>query len=313
MTLSSPNMDQLPFPPVPVSFLSTLSLLSPSRCPPCVQRCVQCCSVTLLSSFSLLHVHLVRSAAPVSFLSSLALLSTSLPTPCAALLLFLSCLPSFFFPHHCPPRVQRCSCFFPVFPRSSFHITAHPVCSAAPVSFLSSLALLSTSLPTPCAVLLLFLFFPHHCPPRVQCCSCFFPVFPRSSFHITAHPVCSAAPVSFLSSLALLSTSLPTPCAALLLFLSCLPSLFFPHHCPPRVQCCSEWRAGVEDSLISISLSVSFRRRSTPSQSFQFSLCLLTCSTACSVVPSDDACHLPQRGLSLPISLPSPPRSVFTR
>ena len=243
MTLSPPSMDQLPFPPVPVSFLSSLSLLSPSRCSPGVRCCVQCCSVTFLSSFSLLHVHLVYSAVCsavllLSCLSSRFFMSTS----CAVLFCYS---PVFLLSSSCPPRVQRCSCFFPVFPRSSFHITAHPVCSAAPVSFLSSLALLSTSLPTPCAALLLFLsclpslFFPHHCPPRVQRCSCFFPVFPRSSFHITAHPVCSAAPVSFLSSLALLSTSLPTPCAALLLFLSCLPSLFFPHHCPPRVQRCS--------------------------------------------------------------------------
>ena len=166
MTLSPPSMDQLPFPSVPVTFLSSLSLLSPSRCSPRVRCCVQCCSVTFLSSFSLLHVHLVCSA-----------------------VLLLSCLPSLFF--------------------------------------------MSTSCAV-CSVTLLSLF---------------------SLLHV--HLVCSAAPVSFLSSIALLSTS----------------------RCPPRVQCCIEWQAGVEDSRISISLSFSFRRRSTPSPSFQFSLCLLACST----------------------------------
>ena len=72
-------------------------VLLASSCPPRVQ----CCSVTLLSSLSLLHVHLVYSAVCsavplLSCLSSLFFMSTS----CAALLLFLSCLPSLFFPHH---------------------------------------------------------------------------------------------------------------------------------------------------------------------------------------------------------------------
>ena len=265
-------MNQLPFSPVPVSFLSSLSLLSPSRCSPRVRCCVQCCSVTFLSSFSLLHVHLVYSAVCsavllLSCLSSRFFMSTS----CAVLFCYS---PVFLLSSSCSPRAQRCSCFFPVFPRSSFHITAHPVCSAAPVSFLSSLALLSTSLPTPCAVLLLSLsclpslFFPHHCPPRVQRCSCFFPVFPRSSFHITAHPVCSAAPSG---EQVLKIASSPSACR-------------FPSGAAPLL----------------------------PSPSSSLCACLRV-PPACSVVPSDDACHLPQRGLSLPISLPSRPRSIFTR
>ena len=85
MTLSSPNMDQLPFPPVPVS--CPPPLFYPHRV---VHRvCSAVCSAVLL----------------LSCLPSLFFMFTS----CAALLLFLSCLPSLFFPHHCPPRVQCCS------------------------------------------------------------------------------------------------------------------------------------------------------------------------------------------------------------
>ena len=204
MTLSPPSMDQLPFPPVPVSFLSSLSLLSPSRCSPRVRCCVQSCSVTFLSSFSLLHVHLVYSAV------------------CSAVLL-LSCLSSRFF------MSTSCAvlfCYSPVF-------------------------LLSSS-----------------CSPRAQRCSCFFPVFPRSSFHITAHPVCSAAPSG---EQVLKIASSPSACR-------------FPSGAAPLL----------------------------PSPSSSLCACLRV-PPACSVVPSDDACHLPQRGLSLPISLPSRPRSIFTR
>ena len=180
-----------------------VSLLS-SSCPPRVQ----CSSVTLLSSFSLLHVHLVCSAAPLSFLSLFSLLHVHLV--CSAVPL-LSCLSSLFFmstscaalfccfpvsllSSSCPPRVQRCSvAFLSLF--SLLHV--HLVYSAVLLlSCLPSLFFMSTSCIVLCAVL--FRYSPvsllsSSCPPRVQRCSCFFPVFHRSSFHIT----------------------LPTPCAVL--------------------------------------------------------------------------------------------------
>ena len=198
-----------------------VSLLS-SSCPPRVQ----CSSVTLLSSFSLLHVHLVCSAAPLSFLSLFSLLHVHLvcsavpllsclsslffmSTSCAALLLFLSCLSSLFFmstscavlfryspvfllSSSCPPRVQRCSvAFLSLF--SLLHV--HLVYSAVLLlSCLPSLFFMSISCIVLCAVL--FRYSPvsllsSSCPPRVQRCSCFFPVFHRSSFHITLPSPCA--------------------------------------------------------------------------------------------------------------------------
>ena len=295
---------------------------------------VQCCSVTLLSSLSLLHVHLVYSAVCsavllLSCLSSLFFMSTS----CAVLFRYS---PVFLLSSSCPPRVQRCSCFFPVSLLSSscpprvqccsvtllsffslLHV--HLVCSAVLLlSCLSSLFFMSTS----CAAL--FCCFPvsllsSSCPPRVQCCS----VTLLSSLsllhvHLVYSAVCSAVPLlSCLSSLFFMSTS----CAALLLFLSCLPSLFFPHHVAHPV--CSAASSGKQVSKIAASPSAcrfpSDAAPLLPRPSSSLCACLRV-PPACSVVPSDDAWQAGAQVASYTSSpsawpFPSyiPSRSIFTR
>ena len=78
-----------------VLFCYSPVFLLASSCPPRVQ----CCSVTLLSSFSLLHVHLVFSAVLLlSCLPSLFFMSTS----CIVLFCYS---PVFLLSSSCPPRV----------------------------------------------------------------------------------------------------------------------------------------------------------------------------------------------------------------
>ena len=305
-------------------------VLLASSCPPRVQ----CCSVTLLSSLSLLHVHLVCSAVLLlSCLPSLFFMSTSCIVLCAVLFCYF---PVSLLSSSCPPRVQ-CSSVTLLSSFSLLHV--HLVCSAAPLSFLSLFSLLHVHLvcsavpllsclsslffmSTSCAAL--FCCFPvsllsSSCPSRVQCCS----VTLLSSLsllhvHLVYSAVCSAVPLlSCLSSLFFMSTS----CAALLLFLSCLPSLFFPHHVAHPV--CSAASSGKQVSKIASSPSAcrfpSDAAPLLPRPSSSLCACLRV-PPACSVVPSDDAWQAGAQVASYTSSpsawpFPSyiPSRSIFTR
>ena len=147
-------------------------VLLASSCPPRVQ----CCSVTLLSSLSLLHVHLVYSAVCsavllLSCLSSLFFMSTS----CAVLFRYS---PVFFLSSSCPPRVQRCSSFFPVSLLSSSCPPRVQCCSVTLLSFFSLLhvhLVCSAVLLLSCLSSLFFM--------SISCTVlfCYSPVFPLSS------------------------------------------------------------------------------------------------------------------------------------